>query len=134
MVTTLGLWIDLGFIHSLIIGGDTAVKSGENTFMPWVYMLECANDVLYVGSTRDLDARMEQHSTGRIGFTSRRRPLKLLWCLEFGDIAEAYAAERRLHGWSREKKLALVDGDADRLHELAQRRTRSDDVTTPLDP
>ena len=67
-----------------------------------VYVLECAKEVLYVGSTRDLDARMDQH-TGRIGFTSRRRPLKLLWCLEFGDISEAYAAERRLHGWSRAK-------------------------------
>jgi putative endonuclease len=101
--------------------------SGENDSMAWVYVLECAKEVLYVGSTRDLDARMDQHTTGRIGFTSRRRPLKLLWCLEFGDISEAYAAERRLHGWSRAKKLALAAGDTELLRELSQRRTRSGD-------
>lgn len=47
--------------------------------MYYVSMLRCADDSLYVGSTRDLDARMEQHAFGRVDtYTSRRRPVTLV--------------------------------------------------------
>ena len=88
--------------------------------MAWVYLLECSDGTFYVGSTRDLERRLEQHSTGNIGFTHRRRPVKLAWCAEL-DLADAYAIERRIHGWSRAKKQALIDGDLDLLKHLAKR-------------
>ena len=78
--------------------------------MGWVYLLRCADDSFHVGSARDLDERLDQHSTAHIGYTARRQPVVLEWCAE-ADIAVAYATERRIHGWSRRKKQALIDGD-----------------------
>jgi len=88
--------------------------------MAWVYLLKCADGAFYVGSTRDLEQRLEKHSTSKVGFTSRRRPVTLAWCAEL-DLADAYAIERRIHGWSRRKKQALVDGDIELLKALAKR-------------
>ena len=91
--------------------------------MAWVYLLQCADESFYVGSTRDLEQRLEQHATGNVGFTHRRRPVRLVWCAEL-DLGDAYAIERRIHGWSRRKKQALVDGDIDLLRSLAKRGGR----------
>ena len=91
--------------------------------MAWVYLLECRDGTYYVGSTRDLEARLEQHATGNVGFTHRRRPIRLVWCAEL-DLADAYAIERRIHGWSRAKKRALIGGDIELLRALARRGGR----------
>ena len=91
--------------------------------MAWVYILKCADGSFYVGSTRDLDLRMDQHATAKIGYTRRRRPLTLAWCTEL-DLADAYAAERRIHGWSHAKKQALIDGDFELLKQLSKRGGR----------
>jgi putative endonuclease len=99
--------------------------------MAFVYLLECADGAYYVGSTRDLELRLEQHATARIGFTSTRRPVRLLWNAEFDNIADAYAIERRIHGWSRKKKRALVDGDIELLRSLASRGRTSRDSGDP---
>ena len=93
--------------------------------MAWVYILECEGGFLYVGSTQNLDERTAQHDTTRVGYTSRRKPLRLLWAEEFETIADAWIIERQLHGWSRAKKMALVEGRSDALPALAARRTRT---------
>ena len=89
--------------------------------MAWVYILECADGKFYVGSTRNLDNRLRQHSSAQIGFTSRRRPVTLAWSVEL-PLDEAYAIERRIHGWSRAKKKALIEGDIGLLRTRAGRR------------
>jgi putative endonuclease len=83
-------------------------------------MLRCADGLLYVGSARDLDQRLHQHANGRIGFTSRRKPVELVWQLEC-ELQEAYDLERRIHRWSRAKKHALIEGKYDLLSTLASR-------------
>jgi putative endonuclease len=40
----------------------------------------------------------------------------------FGRITDAIAAERKLKGWSRAKKVALVNSDFSLLQTLARRR------------
>ena len=46
--------------------------------MAWIYILRCADDSLYVGSTRDLDGRLQQHSAGGVdAYTRKRRPVVL---------------------------------------------------------
>ena len=94
-------------------------------WMAWVYLLKCSDGSFYVGSTRNLEQRLDEHSTSTIGFTSRRRPVTLAWCAEL-DLADAYAIERRVHGWTRRKKQALIYGDIDLLKELAKRGVRGD--------
>ncbi|AFR47948.1 GIY-YIG nuclease family protein [Gordonia sp. KTR9] len=101
--------------------------------MAWVYLLECADRLYYVGSTRDLEKRMEQHSSAQIGFTSRRRPVKLMWAAEL-ELQDAYAVERRIHGWSLAKKRALINGDVELLRQLSSRARGSITVSSRQDP
>ena len=90
--------------------------------MAWTYLVECSDGSLYVGSTTDLDLRIAQHNDGGVSaYTRTRRPVKLIWAAELETIPEIYAIERRLHGWSRAKKLALARGDFDRLPALSSR-------------
>ncbi|HEX8216765.1 MAG TPA: GIY-YIG nuclease family protein [Allosphingosinicella sp.] len=87
-------------------------------------MLHCNAGRLYVGHTDDLERRMAQHETGQVrGFTCEYLPVALVWSEEFPTRAEALAAERRLKGWSRAKKLALIRGDWSEIGRLARGRT-----------
>jgi putative endonuclease len=79
--------------------------------MPWIYILRCADDSFYVGSTRDLESRLQQHAIGSAdAYTRSRRPLALAWTQECEHIEDAYVLEHKIKGWRREKKLALING------------------------
>ncbi|MGE3967318.1 MAG: GIY-YIG nuclease family protein [Dongiaceae bacterium] len=93
----------------------------------FVYILRCRDGRFYVGSTRgSLEKRFEEHNAGTYGgFTKSRRPVALVYSDAFERITDAIAAERRLKGWSRAKKEALIAGDLKRLAELS--RSRSSD-------
>ena len=91
----------------------------------WTYMLRCADGSFYVGCTTDLDTRMAQHHSGHFtGYTSDRRPVELVWSDLCDDVEDAIAMERRIKGWSRAKKLALIDGDWTRIRALGRRPSR----------
>jgi len=89
----------------------------------FVYILRCADDSFYVGTTRaTLDQRLAQHEDGTFGgYTRTRRPVKLSCAEYFERVEDAIASERRLKGWSRAKKQALIDGDLEGLRTLARR-------------
>ncbi|WP_152364737.1 GIY-YIG nuclease family protein [Microlunatus speluncae] len=79
--------------------------------MPYTYLLECVDGTFYVGSTRNLDQRMQDHYLGSAdGYTSKRRPVRLVWFAECDRIDEAYALERKIKGWRRAKRVALIEG------------------------
>jgi putative endonuclease len=91
----------------------------------YVYMLRCADDSFYVGSATgdDLGPRIAQHETGAYpGYTSTRRPVRLVWSEHFDRIMDAIAIERKIKGWSRAKKEALITGDWAKIGQLAKRR------------
>ena len=76
----------------------------------WTYMLRCSDQSFYVGSTsyRDVETRVSEHNGARYpGYTANRRPVILVWAKWFDDLRDAHATERRLKGWSHEKKEAL---------------------------
>ena len=90
----------------------------------YAYLLLCNDGSYYAGHTDDLETRFAQHQTGALGgYTAKRRPLILLWSDFFQTRDDAFAVERKLKGWSRAKKEALVAGDWDRISELARCRT-----------
>jgi putative endonuclease len=90
--------------------------------MPHTYILKCADGSFYVGSTRDLGVRFEQHVSGMgSAYTSKRLPVELIWSAEFDRIDDAYLLEKRIQGWSRAKRLALIEGRMDVLPELSSR-------------
>jgi putative endonuclease len=89
----------------------------------WAYMLHCADRSFYVGHTDDLEVRIGAHHSGLVpGYTSRRRPVTLVWSQEFPTRYEALSAERQIKGWSRCKKLALIRGDWPLISVLAHNR------------
>jgi len=91
----------------------------------WAYMLLCADGSFYTGCTTDLDGRIGHHHAGTYaGYTSTRRPVELVWAEEFQHIDDAIAAERRVKGWSRAKKQALVAGDWATITRLGSRAKR----------
>ena len=91
----------------------------------YTYLLICNDGSYYAGHTDDIDLRMAQHQTGAMGgYTSKRLPVSLVWSDAFQTRDEAFAAERRLKGWSRAKKEALIAGDWALLSLLARGRSR----------
>jgi len=75
------------------------------------YILRCADETFYVGSTVDLSRRLEQHQQGLgSAYTRRRLPVQLAWSNEFARIDEAFLWEKRIQGWSHAKRQALIDG------------------------
>ena len=95
--------------------------------MPSTYILRCGDGTYYVGSTSDLTVRMEQHHSGQGGdYTRKRQPVELVWHAEFDRVDDAYALEKRVQGWSRAKREALIRGEFERLPSLSSRgRPRS---------
>jgi predicted GIY-YIG superfamily endonuclease len=87
----------------------------------WAYMLHCADGSFYVGHTDNLDARIGAHQSGLIpGYTATRLPVVLVWSDEFPSRYEALQTERRIKGWGRAKKLALIRGDWALISKLAR--------------
>jgi len=93
----------------------------------FVYLLRCADGSYYAGHTDDLDARLQQHVSGRIGYTATRKPLTVSWQGEFETREAALAFELRIKGWSRAKKEALARGDWAAIQQLARSRTGTED-------
>ena len=89
----------------------------------WVSILRCSDGSYYVGMTRcDIEARVWEHNEGVFpGYTSRRRPVTLLWAELFPRIDEAISFEAQLKGWSRAKKEALMRSEFDALPGLSRR-------------
>ncbi len=88
--------------------------------MAWVYMLKCSDGSFYVGSTKNLDGRMEQHASGKgVKCTATRLPITLIWACETERVDEAYGLEKQIQGWSRAKRLAVVDGRFEDLRGLS---------------
>ena len=90
--------------------------------MPYVYILRCSDGSFYVGSTWDIERRVFEHNEGvGAAYTRRRRPGGVVWTGECDRIADAFAMEKRIQGWSRAKRQALIDDRTDELGRLSSR-------------
>lgn len=127
--------------------------------MPYMYILECADGSYYTGSTWDLERRLWEHQNGGstpltdrsrslsgvegnnaemidgqlfagARYTSKRLPVKLVYCEEYDRIDDAFYREKQVQGWSRKKKEALMASDTNQLHLLAM--CRNETASTPL--
>jgi putative endonuclease len=91
----------------------------------FVYMLRCSDGSFYIGTATgaDLSPRIAQHQSGALGgYTAMRRPVELVWSEYFERITDAIAIERKLKGWSRAKKEALIHSDWATIADLSKRR------------
>ena len=76
----------------------------------FVYILTNNSGTLYTGVTNNLERRMWEHKNKLVkGFTKKYNIDKLVYFEQLGDIEQAIVAEKRIKGWKREKKIALIE-------------------------
>jgi predicted GIY-YIG superfamily endonuclease len=86
----------------------------------WLYVLQCSDNSYYIGHTDDLETRLHQHQSGILkGYTHERRPVKLIFQQMFSSREDAFIAERKIKGWSRKKKEAMMRSDWKEVSRLA---------------
>lgn len=91
--------------------------------MAYMYILRCADDSTYVGSTVDLETRLWQHNEGKgARYTARRLPVTLVYYEKFEEIAEAFAREKQIQNWSKAKRAALISGNIALLKAGAKKK------------
>jgi predicted GIY-YIG superfamily endonuclease len=91
----------------------------------FVYILASARGprpVLYTGVTNDLERRVAEHRLTPSGFTGRYAVTKLVYFEWTASVREAIAREKRIKGWTRAKKIALIQATNPYWHELSPRR------------
>ena len=86
----------------------------------FMYILLCSDNSYYVGSTIDIDKRLNEHQTGRgANYTKTRLPVILLYYEMFQNIGDAFYREKQVKGWSRKKKEALINNQQNKLPNLS---------------
>ena len=87
----------------------------------YVYIMTNKSRTLYVGVTNDLKRQVYEHKHKLIkGFTSKYNITKLVWYETFPAIEQAIEGEKRLKGWLRSKKVALIESCNPAWEDLSQ--------------
>ena len=85
----------------------------------FVYMLRCAGNRIYTGYAVDVEARFEQHKSGKgAKFTHAFPPECILQKFELGSYEEALRLEARIKKLDRPDKERLAAGDPELAAEL----------------
>jgi len=76
----------------------------------YVYIMTNEARTLYIGVTNNLERRIYEHKNKLAdGFTSRYGLNKLVYFAMTNDVREAIGGEKRIKGWTRAKKVALIE-------------------------
>ncbi len=76
----------------------------------FVYILECSDTTLYIGSTTDIERRLHQHNNLKSGakYTRARRPVRLVYSEKLSNLNEARKKEHKLKKLNRKEKLEMI--------------------------
>ena len=86
----------------------------------YTYIVCSKTGTLYVGMTNDLERRVREHKRKLVpGFTAKYGCDRLVWYEAFPTALLAIAAEKRIKGWARAKKVALVEDQNPKWEDLA---------------
>ncbi|HHE31116.1 MAG TPA: GIY-YIG nuclease family protein [Chlorobaculum parvum] len=87
----------------------------------YVYILASKrNGTLYTGVTNDLERRIYEHKNKLVpGFTSRYEVNKLVYFETCLEIQGAIIREKQIKGWTRKRKLALIEAANPEWKDLA---------------
>src|SRR3954468_3878524 len=76
----------------------------------FVYIMTNDYRTLYIGVTNNLERRVYQHKHKLVeGFTAKYNLTKLVYYASTNDVREAIAREKQWKGWTRAKKIALIE-------------------------
>ncbi len=103
-------------------------------YLYYVYILKCSDNSYYTGITNSVYRRFEEHQDGKNKecYTFGRRPLKMEFHQEFNDVLQAIYFEKKIKGWTRAKKRALINGDYDMLKILSECRNSTHSKYKPI--
>ena len=88
----------------------------------FVYIMSSNSGTLYIGVTNSMYRRALQHKRGNIeGFASKYRCTRLVHYESFDDVHRAIGREKQLKGWTRAKKLVLIESRNLRWQDLAEK-------------
>ncbi len=75
---------------------------------------------LDIGVTNDMVRRIYEHKHGLVpGFTSRYKIHHVVYTEQFDRADEAIAREKQLKGWSRKRKIALIESANPTMKDLS---------------
>jgi len=78
----------------------------------YVYILASRSRTLYTGITNNVIRRTGQHREGTVAsFTAKYRIHRLVHYEIFRDVRAAIAREKAIKGWTRAKKVVLIQKD-----------------------
>ncbi len=97
----------------------------------YIYILKCSDGSYYTGSARNLEMRFISHKEGKgCSYTKKRLPVELVYYEEFDRIDDAFAREKQIQGWNREKKEALITLQFEKLPFLSSSKKLSNPSTS----
>ncbi len=86
-----------------------------------------SNTVFYTGVTNNIHRRMFEHKNRQLpSFTSKYRINKLIYLQSFSSVIEAISAEKKIKGWVRKRKIALILSQNPNLNDLLDSSLRSE--------
>jgi putative endonuclease len=80
--------------------------------MKWfLYVLQCSDGSYYTGVTTDLNRRLKEHNTSKRGakYTKTRRPVEIIYSLEYEDRSSAQKFEHRFKQLTRKQKEEVIN-------------------------
>lgn len=87
----------------------------------FVYILASLSGTLYTGITNSIYYRTLQHKSKETpGFTSKYDVSRLVYYERFNDVRAAIRREKEIKGWTRKKKIALVESMNSKWKDLAE--------------
>ena len=88
----------------------------------FVYIVASRSGTLYIGMTNSIYRRALQHKRGEIeGFASKYHCNRLVYYESFDDVHKAIGREKQLKGWTRARKIALIETRNPRWEDLAEK-------------
>ena len=93
----------------------------------YVYILICSDNSYYTGITNNINKRLIEHnnSLDKTSYTYSRRPVKIIYKETFQNPNDAIKWEKKIKGWTRKKKEALIKGDFDELKKLSNQKNNT---------
>ena len=88
----------------------------------FVYIVCSRSGTLYIGVTNSIYRRALEHKRGEIeGFASNYHCDRLVYYESFDEVHKAIGREKQLKGWTRAKKVALIESKNPRWEDLAEK-------------
>jgi putative endonuclease len=87
----------------------------------FVYIMSSRSGTLYTGITNSIYRRALQHKHGEIeGFSSKYHCNRLVYVESYDDVHRAIGREKQIKGWTRAKKIALIESKNPRWADIAE--------------